>query len=268
MIGDALKSVFAQSFSDYEVLVVNDGSTDETENVLQPWMAGIRYFKKVNGGPSSARNFGIQHIETEYIAFLDSDDQWEPTFLQVVMKTALKNPDLSLVTTAHVVEPNGVRRPKIRESRLEGDLYSQLFQKNFVTTSAVVVRRECFDKVGLFKEELRQAGDYDMWLRIAKVYPIAFLKEYLCRYRSHSQNISNNVLQHKLFLQKVLEANYDPTRITEKEWRLRYSRARVSLGRAYVKVSQKALALECFREAIRLTPWQFRPWRYFLQTSV
>ena len=267
-IGEALASVFAQTYEDYQVVVVDDGSTDETETVLQPWLSKIRYFKKDNGGPSSARNFGIRHSGTAYIAFLDSDDRWEPTFLDVAMQLIRQNPALGLVTAAHVVEPEGVKRPKIPESRLEGNLYPRLFQNNFVTTSAVVVQRECFDTVGLFNEELRQAGDYDMWLRIAQAYPIAFVKEYLCRYGSHSHNISNNVVQHKLFLQQVLKANYDPNRISEKEWRVRYSRAWVSLGRAYVDLAQKGSAHKCFHEAIRLTPWRFRPWRYFLQTSL
>ncbi len=268
MIGDALEGVFAQTYTDYEVLVVDDGSTDETEEMLRPWMERLRYCKKENGGVSSARNFGLRQIETEYVAFLDSDDRWEPTFLHVVMAKLRENPELGLVTTGRVVEPRGVKRPSIRKACLEGHLYQELFFKNFVTTSAVVAQRACFDKVGGFKEEFRQAGDYDMWLRISQSYPIAFLKEYLCRHRSHAQNLTNDVVQHKLYLQKVLETNHDPGRIPDSLSRHRFSRTWTSLGRAYLGVSQKEAARECFQKAIRITPWRIRPWRYFLSVAV
>lgn len=268
VIHETLESVFAQTYADYKVVVVDDGSTDGTEQAIRPWLDRIHYVKQENGGPGSARNFGLRHIQTEYVAFLDSDDRWEPTFLQTVMSIVRENSSLGLVTTAHVVEPNGEKWPRIQEARLEGDLYSRLFQRNFVTTSATVVKRDCFGRVGLFREDLRQIEDYDMWLRIARAYPLAFVKQYLCRYRSCQESLSKNALEQKLSLLEVLQSNYDPDRISEKEWRGRYSRARVSLGRAYVNVAQKAAALECFREAIRLTPWRFRPWRYFLFPTV
>ena len=267
-IQDALESVFLQTYTDYEVVVVDDGSTDNTEEALKPWLDKIRYVKKENGGPASARNVGLQHIQTEFVAFLDSDDRWEPTFLQVVMTEAQTNKAIGFVTTAHILEPEGEKRPRIPETKLEGDLFPRLFQRNFVTTSAVLARRACFEKVGFFREELRQVEDYDMWLRIAREYPIVFLKDYLCRYRSVSESLSKNVLEQKLCLQAVLQSNYDPDRISTIEWRRRYSRAQVSLGRAYVKVAQNAPAKECFRDAIQLTPWRFRPWRYFLFPSV
>ena len=266
MIVDALQSVFAQTYTDYEVLVIDDGSTDHTERTLQTWMSKIRYQKKANEGPSSARNVGLGRICSDYVAFLDSDDQWEPTFLETLMNVFSEKPELGLVTSARLEIPQERPRPRIPRTRIDGDLYPLLFQRNFVTTSGVVAKRECFDTVGLFNEGLMQTGDYDMWLRIAGSYPIAFLKEHLCRYRCHPNNISKNELRHKLCLQKVLDANYDPTRIPDKVWRYRRSEVWTNLGRIHMRHSQKLLAHQCFREALRLRPIRARLWRYFLMS--
>lgn len=267
MIRHAVESVLKQTYTNYEILIIDDGSSDNTEQALGPWLSQIHYIKKENGGPSSARNKGIRHASSDYVAFLDSDDQWEPNFLQTVVDASLETPALGLVTTGRLVFPKGIPRPRIPNSRLEGDLYPLLFQSNFVTTSGVLVKRECFDRVGLFNEKLDQAEDYDMWLRIAKEYPIAFLNKYLCRWHQHHSNISRYELRHQLCLQQVLENNYDSTRISLKFWHLRRSRALVSLGKAYWGEHQRSHAHQCFRKAIQLTPWRIRPWRYFLQTA-
>ncbi len=266
VVGQAVQSVLAQTYTDYEVLVVDDGSTDDTEQVLHTWHSSIRYIKKANGGPASARNEGLRHASSDYVAFLDSDDLWEPTFLQTGMSFFSNNHDLGLFTTAHWVEPERLHRPRVKHARLEGDLYSLLFQKNFITTSAVLVKRGCFETIGGFNEKLEQAEDYDMWLRIARRYPMVFLNQPLCRWRSHSSNVSRHELQRRVCVQRVIQANYDPARISQKIWKLRQSRIWVSLGRAYLQQSYKTKAHQCFREAIRLTPLRFRPWRYFFQT--
>ena len=266
LIVETIKSVFTQTYSDYEVLVVDDGSTDDTEHVLKPWKSKISYIKKTNGGPSSSRNVGISRITSDYVAFLDSDDQWEPNFLERVVSVLESRPALGLVTTSRLMVPEGVCQPRIPKAHVEGDLYPLLFQRNFVTTSGTLVKRECFNTVGLFNEDLIQAGDYDMWLRISKAYPIAFLKEPLCRYRCHISNISRNELRHQLFLQQVLDANYDPKRIPEQDWRFRRSRAWISLGCAYQTLEKNALARQCFRKALDLTPTRVKLWRHFLGT--
>ena len=132
--------------------------------------------------------------------------------------------DLGLFTTAHWVEPERLHRPRVKHARLEGDLYSLLFQKNFITTSAVLVKRGCFETIGGFNEKLEQAEDYDMWLRIARRYPMVFLNQPLCRWRSHSSNVSRHELQRRVCVQRVIQANYDPARISQKIWKLRQSR--------------------------------------------
>ena len=266
MIANALQGVWAQTYTDYEVIVVDDGSTDNTEQFLKPWMSKIRYLKKENGGPSSARNVGLRQIRTDFVAFLDSDDQWEPTHLQVVLEKFADDPRLGLVTTARLEMPSGNPRPRLPASSVQGDLYPLLFLRNFITTSGTLVKRECFDTVGLFKEDLMQVGDYDMWLRIARTYPIAFVKEHRVQYGCHAHNISKNELRHKLCLQKVLQANYEPERVSEEVLRIRQAEVLKNMGRIYLRHSEKFQARQCFRQSLRLRPRRIRVWRYFLMT--
>ena len=266
MISDALESVFAQTYPDFDILVVDDGSTDKTEEVLQPWLSKIRYEKKENGGPSSARNVGLRQIESEFVAFLDSDDRWEPTFLQSAMKEFSEHPQLGLVTLGCVLMPMKIPRPGRPASSVRGDLFLFLFQKNFITTSGTVVRRESLQKVGLFKEELKQNEDYDMWLRIAKDYPISFLKEHPVLYRCHPQNTSKDILQQLLTLRRVIEVNYDPARVPDKILQYRRAEVLTKLGREYLRQSKPTRARLCFRDSIRLYPWKIRVWRDFLRT--
>lgn len=266
MLRQAVESVFAQTFTDYEIVVVDDGSTDETVHVLHPVISKIHYYYKPQGGPSQARNYGIARASGEYVAFLDSDDQWDPRFLEVVMEKARGNPSLGLISTVHRVMPSGMRRPKISQSQLEGDLYPLLFQKNVITTSAVLVKRTCLLKVGAFNENLAQAEDYDLWLRIAREYPIAVINNPLCFWHDHPSNVSRDELTHRLCLQNVVTSNYDADRISPKNFRLRQSKLQTSLGRLYFTQQQQAKANACFREAIRLAPFRFRPWWYFCQT--
>lgn len=258
----ALSSVFTQTYQDYEILVVDDGSTDGTREALAPLSAKVRYCWKPHGGEASARNRGVREATTPYIAFLDSDDLWEPTFLHTTISTLESDPALALVATGCVVIPAQERRPRIRESALRGDLFQALFVRNFITASAVVVRRACFQRVGLFNESLDQAEDYDLWLRIARDYPIAFINQPLCRWRKHAGNLSGKELRHRVCTLQVVESHYDPRRISPLLYRRRRSRLQVSLGRALLEVGRTEEAKGCFREAIALTPFRFRPWRY------
>jgi len=268
MIIEAIRSVLKQSYTNREILIVDDGSTDNTEKILRPWLSKIHYIKKNNGGAASARNVGIRYSTGEYLAFLDSDDQWDALFLERVMEIASHSPTLGLVTTGRIVLPKGVKRPRFPNASLQGDLFPFLFQRNFVTTSGTLVKKACFDRVGWFNEQLDQAEDYDMWLRISKEFPIAFLNEYLCRWHLHSNNISHAELRHQLCLQEVLKHHYDSSRILPKDWQIRRSRSLLSLGKAYLQERQGYLALACFRQALHLNPWRVRTWRYFLRTML
>ena len=266
MILPALEGVWDQTHTDYDVVVVDDGSTDNTEQILQPVMSRIRYIKKENGGPSSSRNVGLSHIDSDYVAFLDSDDRWEPTHLEMILKKFQEQPDLGLITTSRIEMPKGIPRPRLPASSIDGDLFPLLFERNFITTSGTVVRRECFNKVGMFNEDLMQVGDYDMWLRIARAYPIAFIKELRVRYGVHAHNISKNELRHKHCQKKVLEANYDAQRVAPKIFHIRLAEVLKNMGRIYLQQAERRRARQCFTDSLRIRPMRIRVWRYWLMT--
>jgi glycosyltransferase involved in cell wall biosynthesis len=150
---EALDSVFAQSFKDFEVIVVDDGSTDDTRQKIQNYSHKIRYFYQENGGPSKARNLGIRESTGKYIAFLDADDVWLPSKLEKQIAEFKKNPDLGMVITENsLFDERGVYRATVGKSNylMQGDLVTNIFLRSGVVTPTVMVRREVFDKIGFF----------------------------------------------------------------------------------------------------------------------
>jgi glycosyltransferase involved in cell wall biosynthesis/peptidoglycan/xylan/chitin deacetylase (PgdA/CDA1 family) len=260
---EALQSIHAQTYTDYDIIVVDDGSTDDTRTAIGSQEQAVRYVWKPNGGEASARNYGIRHAHTEYVAFLDSDDRWAPDFLSTTLSYLTRHPDIVLVTTGCRVFPGNERRPRVAESLLQGNLFPRLFMRNFITASAVVVRRSCFQDTGFFDESLDQATDYDMWLRIAKRYPIAFLNQPLCLWRRHEGNISRSKLQHRQHVLDVVTRHFDVSRISRWSYALRRSRLFGSMGRAYRQSGNIEQAGACVSQAVRLAPWRVRAWRDF-----
>lgn len=190
-----LESVLNQIFTDFEVLIINDGSSD---NILE-WASSlldprIKVISQENQGVSGARNTGITHAQGEYIAFLDSDDFWQPTKLEKQLDCFEHQPDVGLVYTWTLLineqdQPTG----RIYASSVEGNVWQQLLETDVISNgSAAIIRRCCFDKVGLFDTSLNAAADKDMWLRISLNYLFAVVKEPLTLYRQHSHSMSKN----------------------------------------------------------------------------
>jgi glycosyltransferase involved in cell wall biosynthesis len=171
-IGGTLNSVLAQTFTNYEILVVNDGSPDTTalESVLQPYQGSIRYIKQENRGPSGARNAGIQAARGKYVAFLDSDDVWLPQHLAQQMELFARDPSLALVYAngLHIAEdkPVGIAFDSTPQS-LPVDFDALLAERATVNTSSTVVARQALVEAGMFDERFRRCEDFDLWLRLA-----------------------------------------------------------------------------------------------------
>jgi glycosyltransferase involved in cell wall biosynthesis len=172
-IGEALASVFAQSFKDLEVIVVNDGSPDRErlELALSPYMSRIVYLDQENRGPSAARNLAILRAQGDLLAFLDSDDTWLPEYLSEQIKFLQANPSLDMVYCDELLV--GFRDPSIKTfmqvcpSTGPVTFESILLERTQVATSATLVRRQNVIAAGLFDERFRCAEDHDLWLRIA-----------------------------------------------------------------------------------------------------
>jgi len=193
-IAEAIESALAQTYAPIEVIVVDDGSTDGTEEAVRPFGDQVRYIKKENGGPASARNLGIQSSRGEYVAFLDADDIWLPEKTERQVEVMKDNPELGLVCAGSYVvdkDNNVITEWHMPEDREE--TFKSVYDRNFILCLTVMIRRECFDKVGLLDTNLEISQDVDMWLRILKHYPFRYVNELFARYRVHADNISKNI---------------------------------------------------------------------------
>lgn len=193
-LDEALRSVFAQTFGDFEVIVINDGSPDtaELERVLTPYGPAVTYLKQDNRGPSSARNLGIRQACGRYIALLDSDDVWEPEYLAFQVARFEADPTLAVsYTNARIFGDSldaGRNYMDVHPSDGEVTLCSLIEQRCNVLSGAVV-RREALFSAGLYNETLRIAEDLDLWLRIvAQGGRIVYDRRPLCHYRKHDKS--------------------------------------------------------------------------------
>jgi glycosyltransferase involved in cell wall biosynthesis len=223
-IGETLDSVFKQTFTDYEVIVINDGSPDtvELEQALKPYTSRIRYIKQKNLGAGAARNEGLRAAQGEFIAFLDADDVWLPNYLEEQLRFIRENAfDLVCADAMH-----------FGDSPLAGKTYMEVFMQTAslvgkvtflglvsaeqsLITSGIVARRASIMDVGLFDEGLRNSQDFDLWLRLVRRGArAAYQKQLLLRYRCHENSLSGDEItrtERQLRIYNKIENSFDLT---------------------------------------------------------
>lgn len=192
LVTEAVESVLAQTYARFEVVVVDDGSTDDTPDRLAPFGPRVRVIRQENRGPAVARNTGVRAGTGDLVAFLDSDDLWMPDKLKQSVAALEGDAEAGVVYTdfrMHEIE-TGLRY-QVPMYRTSGRMARRLFVEcRGVSTSTIVCRRACLDKVGLFDEELFRAQDWDMFIRLAEVFPFRFVPEVLTERRLHRGNLS------------------------------------------------------------------------------
>ena len=173
IIKEAIDSVLAQDYTEFELIVVDDGSTDHTSDVLDSYRNLIKVLSQKNKGVSAARNRGIAEASGKFIAFLDSDDIWLPQKLSVQIEFFNQTPDALICQTEEVWIRNGLRvNPKKRHKKPSGIIFKPSLELCLVSPSAVMIQRSLFDRVGEFDETLPACEDYDLWLRISCRFPV------------------------------------------------------------------------------------------------
>jgi glycosyltransferase involved in cell wall biosynthesis len=206
-ITDAINSILIQSYPIEEIIIVDDGSTDGTEEVIRNLQArGVRYIKQSNQGPSSARNQGIMLAKNEWIAFLDADDQWTPNKIKLQVSSLIRDKEIRLIaadmkeidqygvslTTSVLAKHNLLASFQKLNGKPVTQALTLLLQKNFIPTGTVLVARQTLLEAGLFNEAIRFGEDLELWAKIAARNPIVCLPEILLLRRKHSNNATLN----------------------------------------------------------------------------
>jgi glycosyltransferase involved in cell wall biosynthesis len=188
----AIRSVLAQTFSDFEIIVIDDGSTDDTSAIIKTIHDDrLIYIYQVNQGRSNARNHALRLARGGYITFLDSDDLYLPSKLELQVSYLDSHPHVGMIyTSALCINEAGDPLPHKYEAKVSGHIYKDIafFTPVTITLPTVMARREVFDAVGGFDEEMHRFEDTDMWRRISKSYCIDAIEEYTCELRTHEDN--------------------------------------------------------------------------------
>jgi glycosyltransferase involved in cell wall biosynthesis len=205
MLTAAIDSVLAQDFTDFELIVVDDGSTDDTLEILTAYGSRIQVIRQRNQGVSAARNRGIAAASGRFITFLDSDDLWLPGKLTIQIDFLQNTPDALICQTEEIWVRNGVRvNPKERHRKYSGMIFERSLALCLVSPSAVMARPSLFAKFGLFDESLPACEDYDMWLRVSCRCPIYLIKTPLIIKRGgHADQLSRRPALDKYRIQAI-----------------------------------------------------------------
>ncbi len=210
---ETLKSLWQQTFTDFEVIVVDDGSTDH----IRDWAQSqddprFRLVSQENRGLAGARNTGIRESRADYVAFLDADDLWDSAKLELQMAALLRSPEAALAYTwSALVDAQGVPTGRIFKGEAEGEVWSDLVLFNFVGCGSTPVVKRCyFDSLGMFDQNLGSSvEDWDMWLRLALHHPFVAVPQPLVGYRQHENSASRNWRQMERSFNIVLDKAFN-----------------------------------------------------------
>lgn len=205
IIKESIDSVFSQTFDAFELIVVDDGSDDNTSEILDSYGNKLRIIRQANQGVSAARNRGIIASSGEFIALLDSDDLWLPEKLDRQMSFFRNNPDAVICQTQEIWIRNGKRvNPCKHHKKLSGMIFEPSLNLCLVSPSAVMFKRELMDMVGFFDERFPACEDYDLWLRVSLAYPVYLIDEALIIKRGgHSDQLSRNPMLDKYRIKAI-----------------------------------------------------------------
>lgn len=258
---ETIDSVLRQTYQDLEIIVIDDGSTDNTKEIIQRYIRSsdkIKYILQENKGPAAARNRGIKEAKGEYIAFLDSDDIWVTEKLDIQASYLEQNKDIFfLYAKADVLNEHGKKIGIKPESNQHHEFKKLIFEWGYFPTATVMIRKECFDKVGFFSEDLRIMEDIHLWIRISRHYKMHGMDQILGIYHRHSNNVTlNKELVYKstaMVYEKIL-AEF-PNDVPRKKLRQRIAQYYYQLGKYYFDLQRYPDATRHVWHAIKTYPF-------------
>jgi glycosyltransferase involved in cell wall biosynthesis len=258
----AVDSVLAQDFRDFELIVVDDGSTDDTAAILAGYGDAVRVISKPNGGLSSARNAGISAAKGEFVAFLDADDWWMSEKLVRQVTLMGSRPDLLFCSTASAVQtPAGKRLADWRCGVVHASALESIFSANAYVAgsgSAVLAKREAFFRAGGFDESLRSLEDIDMWMRLAALGGFACIDETLVFIEKSASSMSGNLDVMRASAIQVMRKNRDllPENLRGGFWRIAFASMLTDYAKWAYRKGRITQALGDLLHALSLAPIQ------------
>jgi len=209
----ALESVFEQTFEPFEILIIDDGSDDGTQEWIRENYPLVKYIYQDNAGVSNARNNAIRISKGEWIALLDSDDEWLPDKLKNQVRLINNNPSYKFCHTNEIWIRDGVRVNQMKKhQKYGGQIFEHCLDICRISPSSSLIKKSVFEEIGFFDETLKVCEDYDLWLRIAARYPVLFLDQPLIKkYGGHSDQLSKvlkGIEQYRIqSLEKIILSN-------------------------------------------------------------
>jgi len=265
-ISQSIESVLAQTCKDFELIIVDDGSTDNSREIISSYLYDerVHYIYQENRGFSGALNRGIRESRGAFIGFIGQDDLYMPNKLQVQVKYFNEHKDADLIHSNYCFVDSSGRIIRVRDIKIprfssKEKLIEYLFINNFIGFETALVKRRCFDKVGLFDERMVGFSDHDMWLRIAGEFNIAYIDLILVKKREHELQFS------KTAVEKCLRDEFLMTSKAIKQYPFLEKAVRKKLAGLYYKWSITLLekgvneeAKQNFLKVIRYRPWKFK----------
>lgn len=216
----AIESVLQQDYKNYELIVIDDGSTDNTAEITAKYNGKIRYIRQENQGLSATRNNGINYSLNDYICFLDADDEWEAGFLSRIMEEFKSVPE-DVAVIACLDSKIGKYGESIEDrehnSKLGEITTKDILLKNRFFPGAAVIKKNVFKDVGIFDQSLRSSEDRDMWIRISCMHKIWLIPDRLIRVRKHGENMSSNARRMRENKLAVVRKSYEAGCVSKKD---------------------------------------------------
>jgi glycosyltransferase involved in cell wall biosynthesis len=240
-IREAIDSILNQSYKDFEVIVIDDGSIDNTLSIVKECDGKIRWKSQENKGQASAINEGIKMVKGEYVAYLDADDVCMPQRLEIQVKYLDEHPGVGLVYSG-LCQVNSIGKIQRTIKAVPYDHFV-LLQTDYIARSTVLHRKKCLDEVGLFDESITGDDDWDMWIRISEKFRVGYIAEPLVKYRVHGENISlrrpKRLAYRRYTKVRILEKAYERKKSSWLKIRMLRARAESKIGQVLPIIDEK-----------------------------
>jgi len=270
---EAIDSVLSQTYADLELLIVDDGSEDNTTSVLEPFLRDerVRYFYQDNQGQSYARNVGLKHAMGDFVAFLDSDDIWKPEKLEKQLAVVRAHPDADIVHgDEEIIDEQCAVTSLLNMARYSGRITRYLLADNSVSITTALVKRRCFDEMGGFDTSVGVADDYELWLRFSARYRFHYEPGIVASYRVMDDQISSDkrrrLAANEMIIRNFLTKYGDQLDRKDKRWGL--ARFYCRSARYFASVGERGTAMNSLLMAFRSAPLDLVVWRALYRVMV